>query len=126
MYRPQPLSPLNPNDSRCEPPDKLAQSKVLVHGSQPTEAQLMDIESSEEQNRTAAKASFEDIVSGSGRFFPTISSLMEQLQEDMEEAVEEPDTPLKVSFTEVPGVRHSWVRYDTVTQRIPQLWQTAR
>ncbi|KAJ8432637.1 hypothetical protein Cgig2_033510 [Carnegiea gigantea] len=58
----------------------------------------MDIESSEEQNRTPVKAFVKDVVNGANRFFPTISSLMEQLQEDMEEPVE-PDTPLKVSFT---------------------------
>ena len=60
---------------------------------------LMEVESPGQPQDVPIRPSFKDVVHESNKFFPTVSTLMEQLQEDLEEPIDEPDTPLKVSFT---------------------------
>ncbi|KAJ8452749.1 hypothetical protein Cgig2_005085 [Carnegiea gigantea] len=95
----QSLPILNSTTTGCEPPDKSVQTQTHGHPSPPDGTYRMDIESTEDQSKGNGKASFRDVVNGANRFFSTISSLLEQIHEDMEEQIDEPDTPLKVSFT---------------------------
>lgn len=84
-----------------DPPDQPLhnlQEMEVVNGEEPNDMNSMEFEISENQ-RPPQRASFTDVVNGTNRCFPTMNSILEQLQEDMEEETIELDTPLKVSFT---------------------------
>jgi len=60
----------------------------------------MEVESIPIAQTPPKKASFSEMVRGDPRCFPTIVSLLEQMREDIEEAILEPETQLKVSFSQ--------------------------
>lgn len=87
----------NPSTSRSKPPDVDSYPMVLAESTTHGDSRFMEVESQGQPHGVSLFARLKDVGNGSNRFFPTVSTLMEQLHEEFEEPINELDTPLKVS-----------------------------